>query len=157
MMNDKDLQRKMKEQQIKKLMNELLDSYEDELPKIDEKMAKKIIMAKKFAEEKVNELKLEKDSRSEKYRIADMLARINNNENVLDMLGFVGFNDGNGFVFGNRNMGNNTVNILSFMIADVFEHIMSDKADDIDFEDFLQNLIYNTRAMWMSKRGLSER
>lgn len=25
------------------------------------------------------------------------------------------------------------------------------------FEDFLQNLIYNTRAMWMSKRGLSER
>lgn len=151
MMNDKDLQRKMKEQQIKKLMNELLDSYEDELPKIDEKMAKK------FAEEKVNELKLEKDSRSEKYRIADMLARINNNENVLDMLGFVGFNDGDGFVFGNRNMGNNTVDILSFMIADVFEYIMSDKADDIDFEDFLQNLIYNTRAMWMSKRGLSER
>ena len=47
MMNDKDLQRKTKEQQIKKLMNELLDSYEDELPKIDEKMAKKIKMAKK--------------------------------------------------------------------------------------------------------------
>ena len=157
MMNDKDLQRKMKEQQIKKLMNGLLDSYEDELPKIDEKMAKKIKMAKKFAEEKVNELKLEKDSRSEKYRITDMLARINNNENVLDMLGFVGFNDGNGLVFGNRNMGNNTVNILSLMIADLFEHIMSDKADDIDFEDFLQNLIYNTRAIWMSKRGLSER
>ena len=156
-MNDKDLQRKMKEQQIKKLMNGLLDSYEDELPKIDEKMAKKIKMAKKFAEEKVNELKLEKDSRSEKYRITDMLARINNNENVLDMLGFVGFNDGNGLVFGNRNMGNNTVNILSLMIADLFEHIMSDKADDIDFEDFLQNLIYNTRAIWMSKRGLSER
>lgn len=43
------------------------------------------------------------------------------------------------------------------MIADAFEHLMSDKADDIDFEDFLQNLIYNTRAMWMSKRGLSER
>lgn len=156
-MNDKDLERKMKEQQIKKLMNEILDSYEDELPKIDEKMAKKIIMAKKFAEEKENELKLEKDSRSEKYRIADMLERINNNENVLYMLGFVGFNNGDGFVFGNRNMGNNTVDILSFMIAGVFEHLMSDKADDIDFEDFLQNLIYNTRAMWMSKRGLSER
>lgn len=157
MMNDKDLQRKMKEQQIKKLMNEILDSYEDELPKMDEKMAKKIIMAKKFAEEKENELKLEKDSRSEKYRIADMLERINNNENVLDMLGFVGFNDGDGFVFGNRNMGNNTVDILSFMIADTFKYLMSDKADDIDFEDFLQNLIYRTRAMWMSKRGLSER
>lgn len=151
MMNDKNLQRKMKEQQIKKLMNELLDSYEDELPKMDEKMAKK------FAEEKVNELKLEKDSRSEKCRIADMLERINNNENVLDMLGFVGFNDGKGLVFGNRNMGNNTVDILSFMIADAFKHLMSDKADDIDFEDFLQNLIYNTREMWMSKRGLSER
>lgn len=41
MMNDKDLQRKMKEQQIKKLMNEILDSYEDELPQMDEKMAKK--------------------------------------------------------------------------------------------------------------------
>lgn len=137
MMNDKDLQRKMKEQMIA-----LLDGYEK--------------MAKKLAEEKENELKLEKDSRSEKYRIADMLERINNNENVLDVLGFVGFNDGNGFVFGNRNMGNNTVDILSFMIADVFEQLMSDKADDIDFEDFLQNLIYNTRAMWMSKRGLSE-
>ena len=24
-------------------------------------------------------------------------------------------------------------------------------------EDFLQNLIYNTRTMWMLKRGLSER
>lgn len=141
MMNDKDLQRKMKEQQIKKLMNELLDSYEDELPKIDEK----------------NEHKEVKEFKPEKCRIADMLERINNNENVLDMLGFVGFNDGDGFVFGNRNMGNNTVDILSFMIADAFEYLMSDKADDIDFEDFLQNLIYNTRAMWMSKRGLSER
>lgn len=140
-MNDKDLERKMKEQQIKKLMNELLDSYEDELPQIDEKKRTQRV----------------KGLTPEKCRIVDMLARINNNENVLDMLGFVGFNDGNGFVFGNRNMGNNTVNILSSMIADVFEHIMSDKADDIDFEDFLQNLIYNTRAMWMSKRGLSER
>lgn len=141
MSNDKDLQRKMKEQQIKKLMNELLDSYEDELPQIDEK----------------NEHKEVKEFKTEKCCIAYMLELINNNENVLDMLGFVGFNDGDGFVFGNRNMGNNTVDILSFMIADAFEHLMSDKADDIDFEDFLQNLIYNTRAMWMSKRGLSER
>lgn len=131
MMNDKDLQRKMKEQMIA-----LLDSYEK--------------MAKKLAEEKENEFKLEKGS-----RIEQIIYSIQHDESILDVLGFVGFNDGNGFVFGN--MGNNTVDILSLMIADVFEHLMSDKADDIDFEDFLKNLIYNTRAMWMSKRGLSER
>jgi hypothetical protein len=154
MMNDKDLQRKMKEQQIKKLMNELLDSYEDELPKMDEKMAKKIKMAKKFAEEKENELKLEKDSRSEKYRIADMLERIENNENVLDMLGFIAFKDGNGFLFGKSS--DYTFEIVSLMITEMYEQICDDETDDAGFEDFLNDLADNARMARMFKRGLSE-
>lgn len=129
MMNDKDLQRKMKEQMIA-----LLDSYEK--------------MAKKLAEEKENEFKLEKGSRSQKSRIEQIIYSIQHDESILDVLGFVGFNDGDGFVFGN--MGNNTVDILSLMIADVFEQLMSDKADDVGFEDFLKNLADNARR---ARRG----
>lgn len=150
MSNDKDLQRKMKEQQIKKLMNELLDSYEDELPKMDEKMAKKIKMAKKFAEEKENELKLEKDSRSEKYRIADMLERINNNENVLDMLGFISFKDGTGFLFGKNS--EYTFETVSFMITGIYEKFR----DNVDFDEFLDDLIHHAKVTRTLIRGLND-
>lgn len=44
-----------------------------------------------------------------------------------------------------------------FMITGVYEQICDDETDNAEFEDFLQNLINNTRAMWMLKRGLSER
>lgn len=127
MMNDKDLQRKMKEQMIA-----LLDSYEK--------------TAKKLAEEKENEFKLEKGS-----RIEQIIYSIQHDESILDVLGFVGFNDGNGFVFGN--MGNNTVDILSLMIADVFEPLCGDETDDVGFEDFLKDLADNARMARILTRG----
>ena len=119
---------------------------------LDEKIAEllKVTSDKKFG------TKLEKDSSSKKRRIGKMIERISDDESVLGVIGFTEFKDGSGLVFGN--IGDNTVDdILMFMITVVYEQICDDETDNAEFEDFLQNLIYNTRAMWMLKRGLSER
>lgn len=145
MMNDKDLQRKMDEK-IESIVIDLLKTGQ-----LDEKIAEllKVTSDKKFG------TKLEKVSSSKKRRIGKMIDRISDDESVLDVIGFTEFKDGSGLMFGNT--GDNTVDILMFMITGVYEQICDDETDNAEFEDFLQNLINNIKAMWMLKRGLSER
>lgn len=125
MSNDKDLQRKMKEQMIA-----LLDSYEK--------------MAKNLAEE--NEHKEVKEFKPEKCRIVDMLERINNNENVLDTIGFITFKDRKGFLFGK--LSDYTFETVSLMIIEMYEQCCDDETDDVGFEDFLNNLADTARITW---------
>lgn len=131
-MNDKDLQRKMKEQMIA-----LLDSYEK--------------MAKELAEEKESEFTPEKVSRSEERRLEKMIECIFDNKSVLSMIGFAVLKDESCFLFGKT--GNYPFDILSLMIAEAYEPLCGDETDDVGFEDFLKDLADNARvARTLKKR-----
>lgn len=134
MMNDKDLQ-------IEKNLDEIIEAFKERLAQIDEEMTEE-------QEHKDKELKPEKVSRSEKRRVADMLDRINNNENVFDMLGFISFKDGTGFLFGKNS--EYTFETVTFMIIEIYEKFR----DNVDFDEFLDDLIHNAKVTRTLIRGL---
>ena len=136
MMNDKDLQRKMKEQMIA-----LLDSYE--------KMAKNL--AEETEHKEVKEFKPKKVSYSEKRCIVKMIDRITDDKSVLSMIGFAGFKDGSGLLFGKTD--EYSFDTLSLLIAEAYEQSCDDKTDGVGFEDFLKDLADNARMARILTRG----
>lgn len=135
MMNNKDLERKMNEK-ITNIVMDLLKTGQ-----LDDEIAEVL----KVTSSEKSGTKPEKVSRAKKRHIGKLIDRIKDDESVLDLIGFAGFKDRSGFVFGN--VGDNVFDILSLMIADLYEELYGDETDDVDFEDFLNDLINNARMV----------
>ena len=147
-MNEKDLERKMDE----KITNIVIDLLKT--GQLDEKIAELL----EVTSGKKSGTKIEKVSRSKKRRIGKMIERISDDENVANMIGFTCFKDGSGLVFGNTDDNVvDVVDILMFMIVEVYGQVCDDETDNAKFEDFLHNLMNNTRGLWILKKGLLER
>ena len=118
MMNDK-------EKLIEKISNEIMQELRDRLVQIDK------------------EFNPEKASYSAKSRIKKMIDCIPDDKSVLGMIGFAGFKDGSGLLFGKTD--EYTFDTLSLLIAEAYEQSCDDKTDGVGFEDFFKDLADNAR------------